>query len=424
MRSSKKILTIALVVFSSSIATAQQQISLEECYRLARENYPLIKKQNLITSSARYSLENASKIYLPQLSVNGQVTYQSQTIDFSKMLPPQLGLDIPSLSKDQYKVTADAGQLIYDGGVVKTQKQLIAANAALQEQSVEVNLHAINERISDIYFSILLIEQQLKQNEIRKTDLNGALDKAKVAYDNGVGFRSNVDELKAALINVDMAATEFRAQRKAFLNMLSMFVGKNLDENTALVIPDSPATLAQINRPELKLFDLQKKQIDVRQGQLETEYKPKLNAFAQAGYGRPGLNFVENKSDSWWMGGIRLSWPFGSLYSLKNNKTLLQIEQKSIDVDREVFLFNTQLALAQQNGLIQKYRELLKQDEEVIALLSSVVQSAKRQLDNGVITVHEYIAKLNEENLAKQSRIVHQVQLIQAQYQFKNTSGN
>ena len=301
---------------------------------------------------------------------------------------------------------------------------MIRANEQIQQQSLEVNLNTLKERVTQIYFSVLLMNEQLKQNEIRKTDLQGALNKANAAYANGTAFRSNVDELKAAIINTDMTAITFRANRKAFMNMLALLIGQPVDESTVLTLPEQLPVTPGIKRPELKQFDLQKKSFDIQEQQLRSAYTPKLSAFAQGAYGRPTLNIIKNEFGPWWVAGVRLNWSLGSLYSLKNNKNILNINRQSLDIDKETFLFNTRITLSQQNADIKKYNDLLEQDNAVIELLTAVVQSAKAQLDNGVITVHEYIAKLNEENLAKQARIVHNIQLLQAQYNFKNTSGN
>ena len=417
--------TCVLFLLAPLITHAQiKQLTIDSCYRMAKQNYPLIKKQGLIAGSRRYSLENASKLYLPQLTVNGQATYQSQTISFSDALPPIPGASFPTIDKDQYKIQAELSQAIYDGGVTRHQKALILANEQIQQQGLEVNLNSLKDRVTQIYFSVLLINEQLKQNEIRKSDLRGALDKVNAAYANGTAYRSSVDELKAAIINSDMTAITFRANRKAFMDMLALLIGQSVDESTVLILPEQIPVTSGISRPELKFFDLQKKSFDIQEHQLRSAYTPRLSAFVQGAYGRPTLNIIKNEFGPWWIAGLRLNWSLGSLYSLKNNRHLLEINRQNADVDKETFLFNTRITLDQQNADIKKYSDLLEQDNAIVELLTAVVQSARAQLDNGVITVHEYIAKLNEENLAKQARIVHNIQLLQAQYNFKNTSGN
>lgn len=399
-------------------------LTLEECYMLARQNYPLIKQYDLISRSTKYSIENAGKLYLPQLSISGQASYQSQIIDFGDVLPPLPGVEPPTLSKDQYRVQAEITQQIYDGGTSKLQKETSRANEAIQRQQLEVSLYAVKDRVTQLYFSILLMEAQLKQNQLRKANLQSAADKAQAALANGVAYRSNVDELKAEILNADMTTTEFDANRKAYINMLSVFINQPLSDSTILAYPAPAPPQPGINRPELAYYDIQKKAFDVQEKQLGSTYLPRLSAFLQGAYGRPTLNIVDNQFGPWWIGGVRLSWSLGSLYSLKNNRQLLDINRQNLDISKETFVFNTNLSLGQQNQDIGKFADLVEQDNSAIALRSSVRKAAQAQLDNGVITVHEYISQLNAENLAKQSRILHGIQLLQAQYHYKNTSGN
>lgn len=407
-------------LFAQSI----QNLSIEECYSLARENYPLIKKYDLIKKSANFSVENASKLYLPQLTINGQASYQSQTISFADAIPAIPGVSLPSISKDQYKVQAEISQTLYDAGEIRNQKASIRANEAIQQQSIEVNLRALNERVNQIYFAVILMDEQLKQNEIRKSELQSQLEKTQAALNNGTSFRSNVDQLKAELVNVDMSSIEFGSNRRAYLQMLSLMIDKKLDANTTLLMPMEKPVQNEINRPELKLYDLQKRLYDVEERKLQSAYTPKLSAFFQGAYGRPTLNIIENKFGPWFITGLRLNWNLGSLYALKNNKEILHVNRQNVDVDREVFLYNTNLTLNQQGEEIQKFRELIDQDKRLIELRESVKKSAQAQLDNGVITIHEYISQLNSVNLSRQTLILHTVQLLLAAYKHNQTSGN
>ncbi|MBC9932167.1 TolC family protein [Chitinophaga qingshengii] len=407
-------------------AQAQQPVlTLETCYTLARQNYPLIKQYDLIARTSRYTVANAGKLYLPQLAVSGQATYQSDVINFADVLPATIpGLHVPEFSKDQYRIQAELSQQIFDGGVARYQQEASRANEKVQQQSLEVNLYAIRDRITQLYFAVLLMEAQLRQNALRRDNLQNAADKMKAALANGVAYRSNVAELQAEIVNADMNTTEFRANRKAYLKMLGTFIHQPLGDSTVLAYPDVAPPAEDIHRPELSLYDYQRKAYDVQERQLRSAYLPKLNAFLQGAYGRPTLNIVNNNFGGWWMAGLRLNWSLGSLYSLKNNRRMLDINRTTVDVNKETFLLNTTLTMQQQQQDVDKYAILMQQDEEAIRLRSAVLESSRAQLDNGVITVHEYISQVNAENLAKQTRILHQIQLLQAQYNYKNTSGN
>ncbi len=416
---------ITVLLMTSLTAGAQHTVyTLEKCYALARQNYPLIKKHDLVARSSNYSIENAGKGWLPQFSVSGQASYQSQTIDFQKAIGGGPGLLIPPLSKDQYKIQAEVNQNIYDGGRIKNEKDMIQANEASQQQSLEVALYELNDRINQLYFSILLIDEQIRQNDISKSNFQSAADQAKAAYDNGTSFKSNVDELLAEIASIELVNIDYRANRKSYLDMLAVFIGQPLDEKTKLIMPPQILTDPVIKRPEIALYDLNRKIYDVQEKELKTIYLPKFDAFLQGAYGRPTLNFIDNNFGGWYIGGVRMIWNLGSLYTIKNNRTNIRLNKESVDVDKETFIYNTNLSLVKQGQDLIKYTSLIKQDETIISLRSSVTNAAKAQLENGVVTVHDYIAKSNDENLAKQSKILHSIQLIQAQYQYKNISGN
>jgi len=407
--------------------TNAQSLRIEDCYQMARSNYPAIKKMDLIAKTSDYDLQNANKRFLPQLSFSGKATYQSEVVDYGgllggAMLPP--GFNPPSLSKDQYSVQGEVSQLIYDGGNTKNQKELIRANAALQQQNVESNLYTINNRINTLFFSTLLMDAQLKQNQLNKATLQSQIQKMEAALQNGVAFRSNLDELKAEIANMDMAATEYRANRRAFLKMLSLFIGKDLNEQTQLLLPEPPPSAFAIQRPELQVFDRQHSMFKAQLNGLKTGYLPQISGFFQGAYGKPTLNILENKFGPWYITGIRFNWSLGSLYSLTNRKNALRLSEQAVEADRETFLLNTRIELSQQEENVKKYNDLIQQDEEAIDLRASVTKSAEAQLANGVITTHEYIQKVNAEHLARQNKIVHEILLLQAKYNQKFISGN
>jgi outer membrane protein TolC len=413
------------ILLTGMAVNAQNAIyTLEKCYALARQNYPLIKKHDLIARSSRYSIENAGKGWLPQFSLGGQATYQSETVDFQKVIGGGPGLLIPPLSKDQYKIQAEVDQNIYDGGKIKNEKDMIRVNEASQQQSLEVSLYQLDDRINQLYFSILLIDEQIRQNNINKENFQSSADKAKASYDNGTALKSNVDEFLAEMATIDMMNIEYQSNRKAYTDILSVFIGQPLDEKTQLIMPPQLITDPVIKRPELLLYDLNQQNYEVQEKQLKSAYLPKFDAFVQGAYGRPTLNFIDNNFGGWYIGGVRMIWNLGPLYTLKNSRTNLRIDRESVDVDKETFIYNTNLVMKSQSQNMIKYTSLLNQDETVIALRSSIAKSTKAQLENGVATTHDYITKMNDENLARQSKILHSIELVQAQYEYKNTTGN
>lgn len=424
MFSKINLICIGLSFFACPVFAQDQTFTLEECYQLSQDNYPLIKKQDLIDASRDYNLANISKLYLPQFSVLGQVSHQSETFSFPTALSSAPGVVLPEVSKDQYKIQGEVTQLIYDGGQVKSQKEMASVSADMQKQQLAVDLYSIKSRINQLYFSILLMDGQMKQNSLRKEDLQMAVDKMVAAVENGVAFRSNVDELRAELSNVESANIEFEGNLDAYLKMLSVFTGSSIHDASQLVEPTEVGSYSEIKRPELDLFMIREKLYDIQEKRLQTDYLPKFSAFFQGAYGRPTLNIIADQADFWYIGGVRLNWAFGSLYTLVNNKKLLNLDRQSLDAERETFLFNTNLELTRQSTEVEKYRKLIHEDEKAIAFRASVKESAKAQLDHGVITVRDFITQLNAENLARQTQILHRIQLLQATYNLKYTSGN
>ena len=405
-----------LLLFFPIVGFAQQALTLEDCYRLARDHYPTVQKLDLITRSEDYTLANANKAYLPQISITGQATYQSETIDFSESIGRlPLPITLPTVSKDQYKVVGEVSQLLYNGGATRAQKQLIKAQSAVQAQALETQLYALKQRVSNLYFGVLLIDAQLSQNQLNVETVQSQLEKAEVALKNGTTLPSNVAELKAELVRLAMQRTEYEATKAMYLQMLSTFIGKDLPSYTVLNRPKT-TTLGTVNhRPELKGFDLQQSVLDIQRRQLTSEYLPKIGLFFQGAYGRPTLNIIKNEFDFYYIAGVRLQWNLSPLYSLSNRKQLLHLQGESLLADRKAFLMSTELDLTQQQTQISKLQRLMEQDQESVALRHSVAQAAQVQLDNGIITTHEYLQKVNAENLAKQTLLLHEIQLLQAQ---------
>ncbi|KMQ60205.1 hypothetical protein ACM46_18450 [Chryseobacterium angstadtii] len=404
-----------------------QSLTLEECYRLAKENYPAVKKIDLVAKSADYTIRNANKKFLPQFNISGQATYQSQVVNYAELLggsSSPLGVDFPTFSKDQYRIQGEVEQMLFDGGNTRFQNEITKANAQLQKQNVEVELYAINDRINSIFFSIFLLDAQLELNTLKIDNLQTQLDKTEAAYKYGTAYASDVNEIKAEIENTKSTNIDYQGNRSAFLKMLSIFIGKEVASSSELVKPEPVLLSETINRPELKTFDLQKSMYETQTKQLRSSYLPTFKAFFQGAYGRPTLNPVSNDFGAWYITGIRLNWSLGSLYTIKNQRAMYDLNSQTADADRETFIRNVKMDIAQQDENVRKYTEMMGQDEKTIALREAVTQSASAQLANGVITTHEYIQKINNENAAKQNLILHQIQLLQAQYNVKFKSGN
>lgn len=402
---------------------AQTALTIEQCYDLARQNFPLIHQKDLVVQSKDYSIANARAGFLPQVSINGQATYQSDVTRVPLEVP---GFKIQSLSKDQYKVYAEVSQSLYDGGAIKRQSALQETNAQVEDQRVEVELYKIKERINQIYFGTLLINEQLVQTDLIKKDLESSLAKMESAIRNGTAFKTNADILQAELLKTDQRVIELKSTRKSYLDMLGMFIHQQVDETTTLAMPAlAPAADDKaLARPELGLYNYQSQLLSAQYQLNNTRVLPRVSLFVQGGYGKPGLNALLNQFDTYYIGGVRLNWNLSGFYNSKRDHQLLDINLQSVNLQKEAFVFNTTLSLRQQNNDLTKLRELITVDEKLIELRSRIKTTAKSQLENGVITANDYLRELNAEDQAKQNLSVHQIQLIMTHYNYQVTSGN
>lgn len=399
-----------------------KKIDLQQAYDLSRKNYPAINQKDLIRQTAGISIGNLQKGFLPQLSLSGQATYQSDVTKVPVTVP---GITIESPSKDQYKMVADLSQLVYDGGSTKEQKALQQLNASVEDQKVEVELYKLKERINQLYLGILYLDEQLKQVDLVKTDIQTGIKRVEAQVQNGVSFKSNLNMLKAELLKTDQRAIEIRSSRKGLIDALSLFVGQALSGNIELEKPvtDAVPVDAGIVRPELKLYSDQAKLADQQSRLITAKNLPKASLFAQGGYGRPGLNMLKNDFDFYYVGGVRFNWSLGGLYTKKKEKEQVEINKKIVDIQKETFLLNTNTQLRQQQAEIDKLKLLVESDAEIISLRRSVTDAAKAQLENGVITASDYLREVNAEDQARQSLITHEVQLMQARINYQTISG-
>lgn len=418
----KKILLtslISFVVFAESMSQGASQLSLQEAHELAVKQYPLTKQRELIFKTAEYTIQNIEKGYWPQVNLNAQASYQSEVTQLPIQLP-----GMSALSKDQYKAYADVNQLIYDGGTIKQQKELQRANATVEQTKLESSLYQLKERINQLFFGILLIDEQIKQNNLLVNDIQIGQKKVEALIANGTALKSNGDVLHADLLRNTQRLIELRNGRKAYTNMLSLFVGKEISERTAFTQPQPVMPIAPINRIELQTYAAQGKALDVQNRLLTSRALPKVSLFLQTGAGRPALNMLSNSFEGYYIGGLKLTWSPSIFYTLKKDRELLGLNRSSIEVQKETFLFNTNLTLDQQETEFEKYQELLQTDEEIIKLRIRIKTAAVAQLENGVINSNDYLREANAENQARQNKAIHQLQLLLAQYTQLTTSGN
>ena len=419
----KRIKLIALYCSITVIAFSQQVTSLtiDSCFEMAKRNFPLVKQYALIDKSKAYSIDNANKSYLPQFNIGGQATYQSAVTHIPISLP---NVKIAELSKDQYKLYGEVSQAITDLFTTNDYRELISANAEIEGQKIEVELYKLKERISNLFFGILLIDAQIQQTELLKKDIQSGIDKVNTAIAYGTALKSSADNLKAELLKANQRKIELKSNRSGYAAMLSYFIDQTIGETTILIKPSPQIISSTINRPELKLFDFQKRTFEVQNNLIKAKNLPRLNLFLQGGLGRPALNMLSNDVNLYYLAGLRLNWNLAGLYTYKNEKQILSLNQKGLDIQKEIFLFNTNVILHQQNSEVSKMQELIETDNSIITLRESIKNKTKVQLENGTATSTDYLIDVNAQDQAAQNLILHQIQFLMTQYNYQITSGN
>ena len=415
---------LALLILAIVTVTVQaQNISIDECQAKARANYPLIKQVGLIEQSTAYQLSNANKAWLPQLSLTAKASYQSDAIKIS--LPAPINLNMEQ-SKDQYSVALDVTQTVWDGGITKAQKGIIKAQSEAEKQKAEVDLYAIRDRVNQLFFGILLINEQLSQVKTLQHDLATNLKKIKALEVNGMAMPTDIDVMNVEIINAQQRETDLLATRKSFAEMLASFTGLTITDKNSLEKPVLPEIITDSinNRPELKLFESQLSMYNSQRKMINAGTMPRLGLFAQGGYGRPGLNMLYDGFSAYYLGGLRLSWNISNLYTRKNDLSKISTNQKSVEVQKETFLFNNKLQNQQQMNEINKLKTTILNDDKIIALRTKIKTATSSRVENGTATVSDLVRDMNAENLARQARSMHEIQLYIAVYQLKNQTNN
>ena len=415
-----KFLLLALLFFSLLEARAQT-VTLEECQTMARENYPAISRFSIIEQSKNYTLANANKAYLPQLSLEAKATYQSDVITIPLDMP---GIEIPVPDKDQYQIVAQANQIIWDGGKIAAKKEMIEAGAVVEEKTLETELYSLRERVNQLYFGILLVQEQLKQQVVMEEELQRNHDIVESYVENGIANQADLSTVKIEMLKAGQQRIQMESAQTAYLQMLSILIGNKISKETEFVKPsvsnDNSSVI--IKRPELELFSAQEATIDAQTNELKSTIMPAIGAFVQGGYGKPGLNMLQNEFDAFFLGGVKLSWNFGSLYTYKNSVRSNELKKLSIDTQRDTFTHNLNMQISQQQNEIEKYRKTMKDDEEIIRLQQQIKDAAEAKVENGAMTVSDMLKELTALEMAKQAKLLHEIQHINSIYTLKNTT--
>jgi outer membrane protein TolC len=418
----KAIVFILLVMPLLVMAQAGDSVGLEWCNRRAIEKYPLSLQRGLFSTAAADRISNLGVAFLPQLSLNGQATYQSDVTSIPVKLP---FITIPEPDKDQYKLSLDINQSIYDGGQVKFQKKLEQKDLEYNQKNLDVELYKLKERIGLLYFGVIQLQMYDKVIRASIEDLTSKLDAIKAGIANGVQLEMNADIIEAEILKLKQQLEESDIQCKSHLEILAEYLDTTNLDAARFRIPDAqlPASVYQNKRFENDAFLLQKERLQISQDLSASRLLPKVSAFGQLGYGRPALNMLKSDFESYYLFGARLNWSFWNWDLTKREKKILKVQADLVDVQQQTFNLNLKIGQQKQLSEIKKLEKLLVSDAEIIAKRERISAVASAQMDNGVLTSSQYVTEKNNELVAKLNHAIHKIQFTKAKTDYLIQSG-
>jgi len=415
-----KLLFIVLLL-PAHLLIAQDAVTLEQCQNWARENHPGLKQLDLYQQILDLKNENNATSFLPQVNLNGQATYQSAVTKIGISLP---NIKIPSVDKDQYKFYLDFKQTIWDGGLSKAKELINNAENAGNLQQTEVELYQVKEKVNQFFFTSFLIQENLKILEKKTETLAERRKILESAVNNGMVLSSELDQLLAELIKTDQLVIELKSNKETILYALSILTGKTTEQLNNLKLPEEIGVAdLPMKRPELDLFSKQNELLNANSEILQKQRNPKLFGFGQAGYGKPGLNMLNNQFDTYYLVGLGFSWNVLDWKTTSRQKQMIKLQQDIVQTKQESFVRNIDLATDQQNKQINQIAELLKTDQELIVIRERITKTSASKLENGSITMADYIQDLNAETTARLMLETRKIQLKEAKVKLENIRG-
>jgi len=431
----KKLMAFALAVLPVSLYPEVKTVTLDWCQEAARANYPLIRQYGLIDKAGRYSVNAAVTGFLPRLSVSGRATDQSDVTHVSVPVP---GVSIPAPSTAQYQITGEISEVLWDGNSALSQRSVAEASAGADRKTLEVNLYALRDRVNQIFFAILLFDSQIVQNDLLQDELDTNYNRVQACVENGIATRTDLDEIRLEKLNALQSRTALLSGRKSYCAMLERITGEKIDSAAVFSTPADPLTAGQGggsaaddsrnipsdagHRPEFALFDAKINVLDAQKKLVLAGIQPKVSVFLQTGYGNPALNMLSDDPSGFWAGGIRFSWPLDGFYTLRDNLGKIDTEIAGVKVQRDLFTYNQDLVSEQQRSEMEKIKAMLDDDDEIIALRSSIKTTAEKRVESGTMSVSDLLREINAESQARQMKSLREVQLLLAEYNLAFTN--
>jgi outer membrane protein TolC len=409
---------------------AQKILTLKQCYNQALIVNSLMGEKTSYSDISRLKDENLIRGWLPTLDANGSFLYNSSVLDMSSVLGslplPGLAGALKPLPHEQYKVTVDINQFIYDGGAIKGARALEKADFEVNQKTTETDLYKLRGQINSIFFNILLLDRQKELLNNYLEIIRKRISSMQSAVNNGVILKTDVDVLMSEEIKLEQQLAENEIRETSFRKNLSDLTGIEIDNSTEFIQPSTSVGLSdEISRPELQLFDLREKQLSAGMKVIESKRMPKAIGFATLGYGNPpGANFFKDEFAPYYVLGATIKWNIFDWNKAKNEKQIVTLQKSIIENRKNDLTDNFKRLLESKNSEILSLKVLIETDSELISLRKRITASAESQYQNGTITATDYLNELNSERQALINFEIHKINLSMANIEYLNISGH
>ena len=409
---------LLLMMYVAVLPMNAQTLTLEDCKQLAHDNYPTVKQYHLVEQTRDFTIENASKAWLPQISASVNGLAFTNVLDLTDQMK-QAGVDMKN-----WLVAGSVmiNQNIYDGGQVKANKNIAAAQAEVQKHQLNVNMYDLNQRVEQLYFGVLTLDEQIRQTELLQNDLALSNKTITSMISEGVANQTDLDAVKVEQVKAQQTLDAQKTSRASYLQMIGVFIGKKLGEGMVLQKPAMTDVINNTdNRPEIDYYKSQGILLDAQRKQLDTKLLPKLSAFGMGVYHTSVTDMMNNGLLA---GGLTLSWNIGALYTRKNDIKNIETQRRIIDSQRETFLFNNSLQNENTNGNISTLRRQISQDDDIVALRERIRSKSEKKVKLGTESINEMLRDINAVSQARQQKALHEIQLLKEIYSLKTINNN
>lgn len=415
-------ITVLVFTLISPVIKAQNSISLNDLYEKISVDYPSAKKQEIEAKIATINEQIAGANLYPELIISGRASYQSEVTEF------QAGaISPPAISKDQYNISLGLNQVLFDGGRTRSLSELAKISGEISQANLEVEIWNVRRQLDEVYFNTILLQKQLETTNVLLKDLNEQLELVRSRVKNGVLLPGNEYVMQAEILKIKQRKIQINEAIKAGYQVINYITGIEISEQTTLELPEEEGLvnleIEEIQRPELMMFDAQKKMLGVQDKINSAQKLPQISAFANTAYGRPGYNVFDDDLHVYWMIGLKANWSFKSFRNSDKKSSIVELEQQNVSASEDAFSRQVQSSLAKVRGQISAIEEQIVLDNQVVELRRKVAEEKKNELQQGVITSTEYITELNALSKSQLNLNLHQIQLLQAKNEYKSIKG-